>query len=490
MAGAMWKRFNWLDGVVVPLLAGAMRAAWMTPLIHVALNNILVWPHGTHYPFGLVLLLLLGGAGTSYLLRNQRAARLRSAVVGIVVIGLVCLYLFPSGASSPQEWVKSLFTAMANTDQGLHPAILVILITAALWARGATLEFDDSDSLWRSFLTGIAALVCVLLISHSPYVTNGERMPGAISAFLLWGFLALALSSVARALWLERLRSGRSPSLSRHWLGVIVIVLAAVVLGGMILGQLFAPQAVARLLAAVRIVLGAVWQVIAFVATGLVYLLFLAIGPLLEGFRLRTESFQPKPQEFMPNLTEQFQDLFEKQAEQGKSLNVGWLLPVLLIVFVAGLLILFWRRRRRERIVPLEESREIIWSRDLMIEQLRNLLRRRPKRQAPLPYFPLEGLADPRIRIRRAYQDLLRLGRQEGWPRRPWQTPLAYRKTLQSAWPQASEALEALTRAYIVARYGAQAPSPEEAEAAERALLSIREGLATGAYSPNPSPSS
>ncbi|MBC7317096.1 MAG: DUF4129 domain-containing protein, partial [Chloroflexi bacterium] len=179
-----------------------------------------------------------------------------------------------------------------------------------------------------------------------------------------------------------------------------------------------------------------------------------------------------------------------KQAEQGQGLNAGWLLTVLLIVFVAGFLVLFWRRRRRERIVPLEESREIIWSRDLMIEQLRNLLRRRPKRQTPLPYFPLEGLADPRIRIRRAYQDLLRLGRQEGWPRRPWQTPLAYRKTLQSAWPQASEALETLTRAYIVARYGAQPPSPEEAEAAERALLSIREGLATGAYLPNPSPSS
>ncbi len=480
MAGAMWKRFNWLDGAVVPFLAGAMRAAWMTPLIHTALNNVLIWPQGTHYPFGLVLLLLLGAAGTSYLLRNQRAARLRSAMVGMAVIALVCLYLFPGEAASPQAWVKGLLAAMANTEQGVHPAIPVILITAALWARGATLEFDDSDSLWRSFLTGIAALVFVLLVSRSPYVRNGERMPGAISAFLLWGFLALALSSVARALWLERLRSGRSPSLSRHWLGVVVIVLATVVLGGMILGQLFAPQAVARLLAAVGIVLGAVWQVIAFVATGLVYLLFLIIGPLIQNFRLRTEPFQPKAQEFMPNFTEQFQDLFEKQAEQGQGANLGWLLPVLVILFVTGLLVLFWRRRRRERIAPLEESREIIWSRDLMIEQLRGLLRRRPKRQPPLPYFPLEGAGDPRVRIRRAYQGLLRLARQEGWPRRPWQTPLAYLKALQSAWPSVGEALETLTGAYISARYSAQTPSPEEAEAAERAFLHIQQALAEG----------
>lgn len=480
MAGAIWKRFNWLEGAAVPFLAGAMRAAWMTPLIHVALNNILVWPQGTRYPFGLVLSLLLGGALTSYLLRNQKAARVRGAVVGLVVIGLVCLYLFPGEASSPREWASGLLRAMGNAERGLHPAILVILITAALWARGATLEFDDSDSLWRSFLTGVAALVFVLLASRSKYVTNGERLPGAIASFLLWGFLALALSSVARALWLERLRSGRSPALSRHWLGVIVAVLSTVVLGGMILGQLFAPQAVARLLGALRVVFGLLWQGVAFLATGLVYLFFLLIGPFLERFRLRTEPFQPKVQEFMPNFSEQFKDLLEKQTKQGPGVNLAWLLPVLLIGGVALLLILFWRRRRQERIVPLDESREIIWSRDLMIEQLRGLLRRRPKRVSPPPYFPLEGLSDPRVRIRRAYQALLRLARQQGWPRRPWQTPLAYLQMLQTAWPQMNDPLRTLTEAYLLARYGGKVSSVEDAEAAETALKSIQEEVGNG----------
>ena len=77
MAGGVWKRYNWLDGLVLPVLQSAMRAAWMTPVIHLCLNNLLIYPVGTRYPAWMVMGVLLTGAIAAQLLRERPNARLR-----------------------------------------------------------------------------------------------------------------------------------------------------------------------------------------------------------------------------------------------------------------------------------------------------------------------------------------------------------------------------------------------------------------------------
>ena len=74
MFGNVWKRWNWLEGGLVPLAAAAVRVAWITPLVRLVLNNVLVAPMGTVYPSWLILGLLIGAS----LLRHVR----RSAVAG------------------------------------------------------------------------------------------------------------------------------------------------------------------------------------------------------------------------------------------------------------------------------------------------------------------------------------------------------------------------------------------------------------------------
>jgi hypothetical protein len=481
MAGAMWRRYNWLDGLAIPLLSAAMRAAWMAPLIYLALNNALVSPPAVRFAAWLVWGLLLGGAAASWALRTQRGARVRAALAGLIAILLVCSILFEADTAAPLAWVRGLVAAMTDLESGIHPAWLAIPITAVLWARGATIEFDDFDGLWASFRTGIAALVLAVLVSRSSLVAAPERLDlfASISAFLLWGFLSLALAAVSRALWLERFHNGRAPALSRHWLLVVSAVLAVVVLGGMLLGQLFAPEAAERLRLLLGVILGVVGRGIALLATGLFYIIFWLIGPLLGRLRSQLQPFEPRANEHMPNFQEQFEQLTPEQAQPAENAAAsGVTLLILLAVGVAVLLLIFWRRRRRSRPTAVDETRELIWSRELMLEQLRGLFRRRPKRQPLAPYLDLGGLDAPRQRIRRAYQQLLAATRQQDWARLRGQTPSAYRTMLESRLPAAAEPLAALTASYLVARYAAEEPTEAQAADAEAALARIQQALA------------
>lgn len=481
MIGAIWKRYNWLDGLAIPLLSTAMRAAWMTPLIHLALHNVLVSPSEVHMAAWMVWGLLLGGAATSWALRTQQGARWRAALAGLIAITLVCSLLFEIDTAHPLAWARELLKAMTVLDEGLHQAWLVIPIAAVLWARSALIEFGDFDSLWTSFRLGIVALACSVVVSHSAIMTTveGRDLFTSISAFLLWGFLSLALSSVSRALWLERLRNGRAPTLSRHWLLVVGGVLVIVALGGMLLGQLFAPEAAERLRLLLGSVLGFVGRGIALLATGVFYVIFWLIGPLLERLRGQMQPSEPRINVQMPSFQEQFEQFTEEQARSPEnSASSGVLLLILMLVGVTLLLVLLWRRRGRSRPALVNETRELIWSRELMLEQLRGLLRRRPKRRPASPYLDLAGLDPPRQQIRRAYQQMLAAARQHGWGRLPGQTPDAYRAALQIELPTAAEPLAMLTRAYLAARYAPEEPTPAQAEEANAAWERIRQALA------------
>jgi len=101
------------------------------------------------------------------------------------------------------------------------------------------------------------------------------------------------------------------------------------------------------------------------------------------------------------------------------------------------------------------------------LAELARRLRRRLRRQrlrsgAANPFVPLEGSpADTgRLSVREAYQRLLALARERGYPRVRSQTPYEYRPTLDQAFPDAGDELEVMTEAYVAARYG-PTPPPE-----------------------------
>jgi hypothetical protein len=295
----------------------------------------------------------------------------------------------------------------------------------------------------------------------SPPLAAG--LPGAVTVFLTAAWVALSLAQVSRAARSAQVSSGRI-RLNRYWLLAVAGVVGAIFAVGLTIAGWLTPQTIAALLAA----LSPVWTLVGsgvlglFTAVG--YVVFFLLTPLL--WLLHRLAGRGTPYSFEPPAP--FTDLLTLSNSNATALppTVLW---VLRGAFAAGLLVLVgllfawalrWFQVRDEE--GVKESRELIWSLNLIRTQLASLLRRHAKSQplfAALPNRP----EDPRLVVRAAYRRLLEMGLQLGQPRQPGQTPADYLATLVSLWPQEAEALRTITEAYTAARYSAEAPTPEQA---------------------------
>ena len=488
MPGAVWKRFNWLNELVIPVVAAAMCAAWVTPLVYLLLHNIIIVPAGPRFPAGLVLGLLLGGTLVDRVVRAQSGGRVRSLVVGLLVTIGVNAVLYGFAPGDPGGWLKDWFAAVTDLTLGIHPVLVTIPLTAGLWAAGALAAWDDYDAVWTAFRWGVAGLAISLLLA--PYVASEmmQELATAVPAFLGWGLLALALRSVARALLVERPVGGRA-GLSRQWLAVAMLVIAVLVLGGWMLGR-------AAFLGVVSAVFAVLWpairwllQIVAYLLGGVVYLFALLLRPLGTGIESGdAESLRPRF-EAPSDLPQQVQQLSGSQDHIALPGNAPGIIVVVVVLAVAvGLLVLAWRRKGRAHRGEVEESRDSVLTPDLLLDQLRGLWRRRPRVAVPDPFLSLQGEEGTRLAVRRIYREFLALARRWGRPHRPGQTPMALEGSLVSLAPQVDDSLNTLTRAYVTARYSPRAPSEAEVAAAEAAMAQITAALAAAAP-PEASPS-
>ena len=84
---------------------------------------------------------------------------------------------------------------------------------------------------------------------------------------------------------------------------------------------------------------------------------------------------------------------------------------------------------------------------------------------------------NPRQRVYFYYLALIRRGGETGLPRARSQTPDEYAAALQSALPPASDDIQALTQAFIAARYSRQPVEPEQAHQVENTWERVRKIL-------------
>jgi len=152
----------------------------------------------------------------------------------------------------------------------------------------------------------------------------------------------------------------------------------------------------------------------------------------------------------------------------------------LLLAILAGMILAFllvWQRRRSRSKDDVSEQRELIWSKELLLRQLRDLLRRRPSIESPSLFLELPQPEEPRQLIRLLYQRLLARARDLGYARPPGLTPTGYQRLLLGLIPGQRAALATLTAMYLLARYAPEAPGPEEVTKAQQAIVSIEEAL-------------
>ncbi len=478
MLGGILKRWNWLESGLIPLASAIMRVAWLALLVRLLFDNPLVAPRNVQYPAWMILALLLGASLLRHLLQERERGVVAATVAGLFAIWLVIMYFLQRGMlpADPSEFVAKL----TDFREGVPAGLLVILVTAALWRFGLTINWGAFDDLWRSFLTGVVALGLLMLLPYSR--TSGGitevDLWNAMILFLIAGLLVLALLAVAEAFSGERWRGGRMPTLNRYWLMAVGTVVLVILATGLLLGQILSPKAVMGMLRLISPIFRFIGQILFYIVAVLFYITFLLLSPLINYLlrRMGREELPPLLRRLPEELEKAEPPMRTLSPEAQSALRVLFLVGLILVI--VAMFVFAWRRRRRmEGQGHVLEEREFIWSKELILAQLRDLLRRRRPRPKVAPYLDLSQLSDARRAIRLLYQQLLDLARSLGHPRPPGVTPLTYQQLLAGLVPTEAGALGEFTTLYILARYAADDPTVQQVEEAQSAYRRVEGAL-------------
>ena len=372
----------------------------------------------------------------------------------------------------------------------------MLLVLIYLWLRGMldAVKVLGHDDIWGAFVSGLVLLVLYLLLMTA----SGLPVPaGSINVIVLFfgvGMAALAFSSLKitvgldRALGLGQRRVSRTPALSRYWL-VSVVTTILVLLGlGLFIGFMLAPEQVASLLTLAGVVLSTLWRWISLVILAIGYVLFVIayfIGLLLQPLIKWLMSLLGGPQARQPQQPASPLPLLPSIGNATATLPDAyrWIALAVFLLVVTVIFALVLRRLRASQTEEFDEERESILSMDLLQDQLAKLLQKLfgglRTGAAFNPFLSLADESDTRRTIRGAYQALLAAATQQGQARPPGKTPHEYQQQLAEQLPEATTVLATLTEQYDHARYAAEPPTPEAADAAQQAWTQVETMLVT-----------
>ncbi len=432
-------------------------------------------------PPPLMMALILGGAfATRGALRNnQPVAEARKTIViggGLAVIATLWISF---GGRFPFGYFGNLF----NWGASLVPPELLVLIAAVfLWWRGITIGRDDDmhDTAERVFYNGIVALGLLVIVDNLRPSLSLDNALWPIMFYFAIGLGALALAGVEQDRLIQKKADGSAFGLNRYWLATAAGVIGLVILAGLAVAALIAPETFDLVVAVFGPIVNLLALGLLLLLATITYVIFLIFGPLLR--ILHNFLWQVLQRFNLGQLSDPGQFSAEEAVEMIMNMplvkTATYTVSILLIVLVVALV--FWLAVRRLLLLTnqntVEETRESIFSGDLLLRQLKNLFARKGKPPLPgPPYLSLAGPRDdPRLIVRRAYQSMLDWAKAAGHPRAPKQTPITYADSLTQSAPQHGDAIATLTRAYLTARYAADAPSLDEARRAEAAVVELQ----------------
>lgn len=480
MGAAKRRGWPWLEFVVLPLTAALMRVAWLTPLVRFALDNEFVSPRGVPFPSWLILILLFGSSLLVEALRDHpRGARL-IVVVGLAAIAGVVALTFRLDLARPGPWLREFTASQGDFRQGLPAVFIVVVAAAAIWWRGMTAVWHDYTELFGGFVTGVVVLGGLMLAAgQADWAERGLDVWASVIVFVLSGLSALALLAVYEMLTWERFRGRGGPGLSRYWLTAVGTLVASILLTGWAVGRLMSLglggtlaslwQPIGRLLErAVELVLLAWGYVVFELFAGLISILQAIVErnwDLIVGFLQR---FVGVPAESVEEVA---------QPSDAAQLSLRILFWLVLVFTVGVLFYIAFRRYKRAWVEGDLEDREFILTGELLVEQLRSIIRGLRRRRPMAPFLQLEEIEDARRVIRALYRRMLERMGALGYARLPSDTPRAYERSVAGVVRGERQALNTLTEAYLVARYSPDPPTPEQVEEARGAYARLEDAL-------------
>ncbi|HID51447.1 MAG TPA: DUF4129 domain-containing protein [Anaerolineae bacterium] len=357
---------------------------------------------------------------------------------------------------------------------------------------------------------GMVAAVCVALASVDipsvttvsfPFGFSRLQLPASLLLSVIIYFVAgMALVSQARLATLNArwLHDGmqKSPRVERSWLrfGVILVIVLAVVAAFLPLGSTFA---VGRLLEA--LILGA-----AAVASFISFLVILITSLFLSLFFRQGTPPAPVTPEPLPTLIPTATPIPAATAPPAADDTTTILLSSMfwaLALFGAVTALSFYLRGRGVR--PSTQTVRLLWAslrgwlRELwqgvaeQADEVRLAVRQRLQQEKktgekkegkrPFRFIRINGLT-PRQQIRYFYLSTVKRASSRGVEREESETPLEFMADLQENWPEASEELDALTDAFLQARYGRHSLSQEDVQRVKKRWQSVKGALKKQPY--------
>jgi hypothetical protein len=476
------KRIDWLQLIILPAAIALMVVTWVEPWAQWVVLSTGVDRVGQVPPPGVMIVVILASmVVTRQAMRRARYQRRLIVLGGVLAIIVVTVLTYP--VAQPAVLLRNL----VDWQNSVAPELLTAIVVALLWWRGILIGRSRSlveENLERTFLNGVLALALLILVNH---FSRRIAPPDVLAAVLI--FFATALTTLtivnvelARA---QQPEAGSWLRRQRHWFATILGVVGAILLGGLLLANLFSPDVLRQFIASIGPAFSSVTNALVAVLRPLFTFFFWLISPLV-----------PLLQAILRVLLEGIMGVMRVIRDLGLQLNVAraekdvqsFLDSPEFVTFsrstaVVLLLILFalaaiWALRRSGLLSRRnsDETRESIASRELLIDQLKNLLNRlRRKREIDRGlYLPLSG-DDARRAVRQAYQELLEWARLHRQAREPHQTPGLYAQRL-SGWSEAlRQPVNELTALYLRARYAAEELTPAEAQLAQAALVRLQQ---------------
>jgi hypothetical protein len=345
-------------------------------------------------------------------------------------------------------WLADAVDRLFSMSLVVPPEVFTTILVLIGWWRGivASRHEYETQQVWFRFRLGV-----ILLFAYFLVTLFGQRLDlsGLILAFFFFGLMSIALASVIESGGVHRSTLG-----SGQWVGM---------LGGTILGSLGVALLISLLLSrqmlravlawlepVVRAAQYGVWLVL----SAVLYLLW----PLIEW---ATEWIRHLDWEQIPFNVSPLMSPLATPQELLEAEETATILPACRAIFVivgvvVGLLLVVRavRRLSRQQAERRGLERESLWSGQDFADDLRNSLR-----QGWDQIRALAGQFGGRrhrsaATIRRLYASMVDLATEAGYPRRPAETPYEYRPTLDRAYPQSREAVDAITEAYVRVHYG------------------------------------
>ncbi len=527
MLGIAWKRWRWLDDGLLPLSAATTYAAWVYPVFALYMRDPSTGVQNGGFTYWLCLGTLLLAAVAGRVAGRSRRSGLIVIAGGLAAVVAFVLAIAYGAPRTETPWAEN---AALRRMLVLGSACAVLL-----WWRGVRLSNDDHhEETARTFVVGAVALFGLILVSHfyssvraarsATYITwlvlllalfafavllamltalgrlDGrkvasaweavlaggvvlfsatlpslpppETQSGPVLLFIFSGLIARALIGLSWALNNQRGRGGVRLHVDPGWLVTMLGLAVTVVVLGLLIGQVLAPQAIQSALTWLRRIWMPIVLVFVFIFSILAWLVLQLVLFVFSRLSIRLPELPvPSP--------EDLEGIGERDLEIPTLVKQG----ANVVLVVAAILVVAWilYRTARQLRAPdglstdVSEDHRRIFSLRLLRRQLAEALRRMRDKGAP-PLVRLVG-SDRRRAVRRAYRTVLLRALALETPRHKAQTPEGYADTLVELCAGQEDALRTLTGAYGQARYGAVPPTHEQVQAAQDAYARIDAAL-------------